>query len=95
MSTYVEIPGVAFLLEYIDEMDEVVEYFTQAMIEGRIEVIHYQVLGGETRVTQILNFKVVTDVNVTNVRPPLEDDVEVITTSLANISPGDTPPRRP
>jgi hypothetical protein len=46
-------------------------------------------------VTQILNFKVVTDVNVTNVRPPLEDDVEVITTSLANTSPGETPPQRP
>lgn len=54
-----------YLLEYLDDMDDVIEYFTQAMIEGRIEVIHYESIDGDTRVTQIVNFRVVTDVNVT------------------------------
>lgn len=88
MSAYVEIPGVEFLLEYIDDIDDVIEYFTQAMIEGRVEVVHYQSVDGDTRVTQIVNFRVVTDINVTNVRPALEDDFSVITTSLGNTSPG-------
>lgn len=83
-----------YLLEYLDDMDDVIEYFTQAMIEGRIEVIHYESIDGDTRVTQIVNFRVVTDLNVTNVRPPLEDDVEVLTTSLANTS-SDNPINKP
>lgn len=94
MSTYVEIPGVEYLLEYIDEMDDVIEYFAQAMVEGRVEVIHYQSIDGDTRVTQIVNFKVVTDVNVTNERPALEDDTDVITTSLGNTTPGAGVPRQ-
>lgn len=92
MSSYVEIPCLEYLLEYLDDMDEVIAYFTQAMIEGRIEVIHYESIDGDTRVTQIVNFRVVTDVSVTNVCPALDDGVEVITTSLGNSTPGDIPP---
>jgi hypothetical protein len=95
VSGYVTIPGVAFVLEYIDDMDDVIEYFTQAMLEGRIEVINYRVVDGDSRATQIVNFTVVTDIRVTNARPELGDDVSVITTSLGNITPGDTPPPRP
>jgi hypothetical protein len=83
----VEIPGVESLLEYIDDMDDVIEYFTQAVVEGRVEVIHYESIDGDTRVTQIVNFRVVTDINVTNVRPASGDDVNVITTSLGNTTP--------
>jgi hypothetical protein len=92
VTAYVEIPCLEFLLEYIDDMDDVIAYFTQAMIEGRTEVIHYESLDGDTRVTQILNFRVLTDVSVTNVRPALEEGVEVITTSLRSSTPSDPPP---
>jgi hypothetical protein len=42
-----------------------------------------------------VNFKVVTDVNVTNERPVLDDDVSVLTTSLSNTTPiGAVPDQR-